>query len=390
MTEFFYRQLAKAAHQDKVMPGQEVTVKVDLALAHDGSGPEIARILKNNRGKTDGNCRSLMTLDHSFPAPTPVEREFQVEVKEYARRYGIRLYKNGEGVLHQVVAEQESLWPGMIIVGADGHVATAGAFGTLSFSVSPEEFVKALQTCEYTLSVPNQFVISLDGETGPHVMARDIAMHLMSIYGDVIKGKAVLLSGTTFESLSISERMAICNFLPEAGVVTALVLPSGENSKADVSTDSTEIEPMLRIPGDNSCFVPISDIEEIEISVAVAGGCSAGRLDDMQAIADVLAKKEVHPNVTFLISPGSKSVLESMDRLKISTTLRDAGAVILPPGCGPCPGKHLGVLCDRDVAITTTIRNTPGRMGASGARVYLASPLTVAWSAVNGKISKSV
>ena len=313
-----------------------------------------------------------------------------MEIKEYAYRYGIRLYKNGEGVLHQVVAEQESLWPGMIIVGADGHVATAGAFGALSFSVSPEGFVKALQTCEYKLNVPDQFVIGLDGETGLHVMARDIAMHLMSKYGDAIRGKAVLLSGTTFESLSISERMAICNFLPEAGVVTALVLPSGENSKADVSIDSTEIEPMLTIPGDSSSVVPINDIDEVEISVAVAGGCSAGRLDDMQAIADVLAKKEVHPNVTFLISPGSKNVLESMDRLKISTTLRDAGAVILPPGCGPCPGKHFGVLCDRDVAITTTVRNTPGRMGAPEARVYLASPLTVAWSAVNGKISKPV
>ena len=108
----------------------------------------------------------------------------------------------------------------------------------------------------------------------------------------------------------------------------------------------------------------------------------------MKVIADVLAKKEVHPDVTFIITPGSKNVMESMDKLKISSILRNGGAVIMPPGCGPCPGKHFGLLCDSDVAITTTIRNNPGRIGAKGAKIYLASPLTVACSAVNGKISE--
>ena len=128
------------------------------------------------------------------------------------------------------------------------------------------------------------------------------------------------------------------------------------------------------------------ELEAEKITVAIAGGCSSGRLDDMQVIADVLANHEVHPDVTFIITPGSRNVMECMDKLKISSVLRKAGAIIMPPGCGPCPGKHFGVLCDTDVAVTTTIKNTPGRIGAKGATIYLASPATVAFSAVKGKI----
>ena len=125
-----------------------------------------------------------------------------------------------------------------------------------------------------------------------------------------------------------------------------------------------------------------------KITAAIAGGCSSGRLDDMKIIAEILAKNEVHPDVTFIITPGSRNIMGSMDKLHISTVMRNGGAVIMPPGCGPCPGKHFGVLCDTDVAITTTVRNSPGRIGAKGAKIYLASPLTVPLSAVNGRITE--
>jgi 3-isopropylmalate/(R)-2-methylmalate dehydratase large subunit len=388
MTDFFYRQIAKASLQEKVIPGQDINLKVDLALAHDGSGPEILKIFKKNGCKISSQCRVLITLDHSFPAPTIKDREFQREISEFARQYNIHLYKKGEGVLHQVVAEEESLWPGMIIVGADGHVATAGAFGGIAFSVSPVEFVSTLGSGSYKISVPDQVVIALEGKLDPTVMARDIGMHLMYRYAHQIRGKAVLLTGATIDQLTISEKMSICNFLPEAGVVTALVLPQGEDRNPDITIESEKITPMLSVPGKEPAFCSAAAFPKDDITVAIAGGCSAGRLDDMKVIADVLAKKEVHPDVTFIITPGSKNVMESMDKLKISSILRNGGAVIMPPGCGPCPGKHFGLLCDSDVAITTTIRNNPGRIGAKGAKIYLASPLTVACSAVNGKISE--
>ena len=180
MTEFFYRQLAKASLQEKVIPGQDIDLKVDLALAHDGSGPEILRLFKQKEYKLNHRCRVLITLDHSFPAPTVKDREFQREISEFARKYDVHLYKNGEGVLHQVVAEEESLWPGMIIVGADGHVATAGAFGGIAFSVSAGAFLNVMCSGYHKISVPEQVVIALEGKPAPAVIPTDIRIEKRS------------------------------------------------------------------------------------------------------------------------------------------------------------------------------------------------------------------
>lgn len=388
MADFFYRQLAKASHQEEVIPGQKIVVKIDLALAHDGTGPKILENYGNSSKKTSACGRILFTLDHSFPAPTIRDREFQRDIAIFAKHHGIRLFKNGEGVLHQVVAEEESLWPGMIIAGADGHVATAGAFGAIAFSVSAKEFVNVMKAGSHELVVPEQIVISLEEDMRQRVMARDIAMHIIDNYGGEIQNKAVLLTGGTIEQLNISEKMSVCNFLPEGGVATALVLPQGEKKEIDISINSKEIVPMVVMYGKQLEISRLGVLPSEEITVAIAGGCSSGRLDDMRTIAEILTKNEVHPDVTFIITPGSRNVMESMDKLNLSSTLRNAGAVIMSPGCGPCPGKHFGVLCDSDTAITTTIRSSPGRMGAKGAKIYLASPLTVALSAVNGKITE--
>ena len=388
MNGFFYRQLAKASANGTVQPGQKVSIKVDLTLAHDGSGPEILRILKQDKQSIADRSRVLITLDHCFPAPTLQDREFQREMLEFARLNDVILYKNGEGVLHQVVAEEESLWPGMIIVGADGHVATSGAFGALAFSVAPSSFVEVISHGFYQLEVPEQVVVAIDGQPESQVMARDIAMHLMNEHGLAIGGKAVVLTGGTVEAMNISEKMSLCNLMPEAGAVTALVLPQGEQEPVDLRMDAREIKPMIARPGNPPQYSRVRSCVGQSISVAVAGGCSSGRLDDMKVIAEVLDKNEVHQDVTFIITPGSRSVMSSMDKMEISSILRNSGAVVMPPGCGPCPGKHLGVLSNTDVAITTTTRNGPGRMGGRGARIYLASPLTVALSAVHGVISE--
>ena len=388
MSSFFYRQLAKASQNGSVESGSTITVKVDLALAHDGTGPEILDIFNKNGLRVAQNSRVLITLDHCFPAPTIADRQFQKEIQNFARINNIHLYKNGEGVLHQVVAEDESLWPGMIIVGADGHVATAGAFGAIAFSVPPASFVQAVSEGAYQLTVPEQIVISLEGVLHSHVMARDVALYLMHHYGDQIEDKAVVLTGSSVDKMNISEKMTLCNLLPESRVSTVLVLPQGEQEQAHITVDAGGIQPMLALPSVPMKIVRPGQRSDQKISVAIAGGCSSGRLDDMKVIADVLSKNEVHQDVTFIITPGSRSIMGSMERMDLSSVLRNSGAVIMPPGCGPCPGKHLGVLSEDDVAITTTTRNSPGRIGSSRAKIYLASPLTVALSAVQGQITE--
>ena len=389
MNDFFYRQLAKAGGLKNVEVGSEVSLKVDLALAHDGTGPEILKHADIDNPGRYNSCRTIITLDHAFPAPTVKAREFQRAISVFSDRSdSIRLYKNGDGVLHQVVSEEESLWPGMIIAGADGHVATAGAFSAIAFSVTPEGFLEVLDTGTITIRTPEQMIISVEGTLAPNVFARDIAMHIMDRTGEKLKDRAVLFTGSIVDRMSISEKMALCNLMPEGGVTTALILPEGEKRTVDLEVDADAISPMIAVPGSQKAFSRCRELAGKPITMAIAGGCSSGRLDDMKIMADILMNRKVHSEVTFIITPGSKNVMDSMDKLHVSSVLRNAGAILMVPGCGPCPGKHFGLLCDEDVAVTTTIRNNPGRIGAEGAEIYLASAATVAWSAVRGCISR--
>lgn len=329
----------------------------------------------------------LFTLDHAFPAPSIKDRQFHKEFTEFSLELGCHLYNQGEGVLHQVVAEEESIWPGMIIVGADGHVATAGAFGAIAFAVTPQELVPVLENGTFTTRVPEQLTIAINGELSGHALPRDAALYLISKLSAVIKGKAVALTGSLFSKLSLAGKMSICNFLPEGGVKTAFILPEGESDEVDYYLEAAEIEPLIALPPNINTIMPVREAAGVALSMAIAGGCSAGRLEDMKVIAHTLKGKKINPQVTFVVAPASRKILDAMESLGLTGQIRDAGAVIVPPGCGSCPGKHFGLLDEKDVAVTTTIRNTPGRIGSVDAQIYLASPLTVALSAIHGQIA---
>lgn len=387
MEQYLQRHLAKAANVGFITPGQEVSLKVDLILAHDGTGPALLEHWGQRSGKRASTSKALFTLDHAFPAPTIKDRKFQKAFREFCQQQDITLYQNGEGVLHQVVAEEETIWPGMIIVGADGHVATAGAFGAIAFSVSSEKLIPVLENGHFAVQVPEQVTISIEGYLPQNVLPRDVAFYVVSKLKAKIKGKAVALTGSLFQKLSLAGKMSICNYLPEGGAVTALILPEDELVQADYTLKADEIEPLVAVSPSPTSITSVHEVDGTEISMAIAGGCSAGRLEDMKVIANILKGKRVHPLVTFVITPASKKVLDEMENLGISRLIRDAGAVIMPPGCGSCPGKHFGLLAEDDVAITTTIRNNPGRIGSEGAQIYLASPRTVAQSAISGRIT---
>jgi len=387
MDKFLYRQLAKAASVGPVIPGQEVTLKVDLALAHDGSGPALLENWARQERK-QFVCRDvLFTIDHAFPAPTVQDREFQKAFRKFCQKYSIRLYQNGEGVLHQVVAEEKPIWPGMLIIGADGHVATAGAFGALAFSVDARNLIPVLENGQYVLRIPEQITIAVEGILPQDVLPRDVALAIAGKFAQEIKDKAVALTGSLFDRLSLAGKMSICNFLPEAGTKTAFILPEGEKDQVDYYLQAADLEPLIAVPPAPNFIKTVKEVEGTKISVAIAGGCSAGRVEDMKVLSDVLRGRKVHPEITFIVTPASQKVLTEMENLGFTQVLREAGAVLMPPGCGPCPGRHFGLLADDDVAITTTIRNTPGRIGSAKAQIYLASPLTVALAALNGEIT---
>ena len=191
MVDYLYRQLAKASYIGEVSPGQEVTLNVDMALAHDGTGPTLLEHWKQS-GNQEIRCKKVIfALDHAFPAPTIKDRKFQKEFVEFSKEYGCFLYKNGEGVIHQLIAEEQSLWPGMIIVGADGHVATAGAFGAIAFSVTPEKLVSVLESGQFQTIVPEQVTIAIQGELPKNILPRDIALYIVKELKEQIKGKEI-------------------------------------------------------------------------------------------------------------------------------------------------------------------------------------------------------
>lgn len=386
--KFFTQSVAKAASLPEVVSGQEISLKVDLILGHDGTWSKVLSAWKKSDCRLAEENKVLITLDHAYPAPTISERVLQQELFQVSEDKNLKLYNHGEGVLHQVVAEEETLCPGMIIVGADGHVATSGAFGALAFSLSPEKLVQPLETGFYRLTVPEIITISLENQLQSNVMARDIALYILGSLGQNIKGKAVALTGPYLEQASIDSKMTLCNLLPEAGIVTAFILPSQEEAEGEeYSIDVSAIEPMIAVPPNPTQVQPVKDLEGKKITVAILGGCSAGRIEDMIVSASVLKDKKIHPEVTLIVTPASSKIANKMDEMGLTSILRNGGAVVLPPGCGPCPGKHFGLLSSQDVAITTTIRNSPGRIGSEEAEIFLASPLTVAKSALNGVIT---
>lgn len=377
--------LAKAASLSEVFIGQEISLKADLLLGHDGTWPEILSIWRQGEFKMAAGNKFLITVDHAFPAPTVQDRVNQQEMAEVCKDKKCQLYNHGEGVLHQVVAENIDFQPGMIIVGADGHVSTSGAFGAIAFSVSPKGLVSVLETNYYNLKVPDVVTIYLEGELRNDTMARDVALYILGTYGHEVKGKAVALRGSFLDKASIDSKMTLCNLLPEAGVVTAVIVPKDSDEEGTViNINVGSIEPMLAVPPEPTSVRPLKDMTGKKITFAIIGGCSAGRLEDMVVIADVLKGQSVHSEVTLIITPASIKIANEMEQMGLTSILRSSGAVIMPPGCGPCPGKHFGVLSPNDVAITTTIRNSPGRIGAKEAEIYLASPLSVALAAIKG------
>ncbi|MCL4423867.1 MAG: aconitase family protein [Firmicutes bacterium] len=387
---FFHRALAKAAGREQVEVGQEITVPVDLTLGHDGSAEKFLAAWPPE-GQAAAAERTVFTVDHLLPAPTIAARELHRRLEEFARRGQIQLFSRGEGVLHQVVAERFTPRPGWIVAGADGHVATSGAFGSLAFSLQPEELVPVALTGRLTLKVSATYTVELTGSMPPGVASRDLGLALLGHFAPgEVKGKAVLLQGESVWALTPSAQMALCNLIGEMGATTGLIIPPAEvdsGAPVDLKLAAETLEPMVACPPSPANVHPLKEMAGLPLTQVLVGGCASGRLEDMVELARGLAGRSVHPDVTLLVVPASRAVLDQMEERGLARALREQGALLLPPGCGPCPGKHLGLIAQGDRVLAATVRNTPGRMGAATGEIYLASPRAAGLAAAAGAIT---
>ena len=384
--------LARAAGLERVRPGDRIRVGVDLALAHDGSAPAVvSEFARTGTERVFAGDRVIFCFDHALPAPTVAAREGHRRAAEFAEKQGIRLFDRGEGVVHQVVFDEISPGRGSIVVGADGHVCTAGGYGALGFSVKPDQLSSVLATGEFELTVPEVAVFEISGHIKPPLSAKDVILHVLGRFGpEGMKGRAAVFTGEAMAGASVDERMTITNMVSEMGALTGYVSEESDPGPVEslLRLDVKDIPVSVARPPSPCSVGPIEEVEGTEISEVIIGACSCGRLSDMEAVAGILKGRRVHRGVTLVVVPASRRVAGEMDRLGLSAAIRESGGIVVNPGCGPCFGAHQGLLMNDDAAVSTTTRNNPGRIGDREAQIYLASPLVAAESAVAGRITR--
>lgn len=410
---FAEKVLAKKSGNDTVVPGQIVTVKPDHLLMHDNAAPITAKITSelDEYGVVNPNL-PIIVLDHVIPAASEKTATNHQKIREFVKKFKItNFFDVGCGICHQVVVEKGLGLPGKIILGSDSHTCSYGAVGCFSTGIDRTEAAALLLTGETWLKVPQSIKIILKGKLNSPMMAKDLVLHII---GDMRADGATYCSVEyhgEVDSLTIDDRFTIANmgvemgaklavfpvdevtqnYFKSIGVAQDAYEPSWADDEAkyllEKEYDLSEIEPLIAAPHTVDNVKKISELKNVQVDQCLIGTCTNGRLSDLEAAARILKGKKVHKDTRLLVLPASKTIyLEALEK-GIIQTLLEAGAVILPSGCGPCLGAHQGVLAPGEKCISTANRNFKGRMGCKDAEIYLASPATVAASALTGMIS---
>jgi 3-isopropylmalate/(R)-2-methylmalate dehydratase large subunit len=385
--------IADKAKVSSVKAKDEITVPVDLVMAHDVTGPmAIEQFYKIGAAKVFDKEKVVFVIDHNIPCSTVDSRLQHNSLKKFQKEMGIKLYHQGDGVIHQLVAEEGLYKKGDIVVGADSHTCTAGAFGAIAIPVGATEMAAVMALGTIDIEVPQTFLIEVEGSLNPGVYAKDVILYIIAKFGTGgFTDKAIIFGGDTIRRMSFDEKMTISNMAIEMGAMLGYVDQGDEIGKVEETfrIEASKIEPQVACPYSPGNGKPVREVEGTPITQVVIGSCTNGRLSDMEIAAKVLEGKKISDAVTMIVVPASKRIIQKMGEKGLTKIFRDAGAIVVNPGCGPCFGAHQGLLSEDDVALSTTNRNFPGRMGHKNAKVYLASPRTAAESAVAGYIVNS-
>lgn len=404
-------KILSAKSGGEVKAGDIVIAKVDLVFIQDTTGPLAVRQFQAMGFDYLANSLKVAVfLDHAAPSPSQELSNDHVFLRDFARKTGGLLYDVAEGVCHQIVAESLAK-PGDLIVGADSHTVTAGGLGAFATGMGSTDIAVALRLGKTWLRVPESIKVALSGKPPNGVYAKDLILHLIGRIGaDGATYKALEFSGDAISTMSIPERLTIANMAVEAGAKVGL-FPADEVTQHYLSAQGRKTDYQPLSPDDSAIYEQTINISLAELEPTVAkphavdnialarelkgtkihqvfiGTCTNGRPDDLAAAARILKGKKVHPKTRLIIAPASRRVLMTAIGAGYIQTLVEAGAVVLPPGCGPCLGLHQGVLGAGEVCLSTANRNFRGRMGNPKAFIYLGSPATAAATAINGEIT---
>lgn len=417
--------LAQASGNVYVQPGEVVFAQVDLAMSHDAIAASVGRLFYENFGQQASVWdpeKVVLVADH-FIQINEIRHDDQAtfmyeQMVQFARQQNCHLFdmvSPGEaaGICHVLLPEKGLIRPGMIVAGTDSHSCTYGAFGCFATGVGTTDMANIFATGDMWIRVPATLKIELSGTLLPNLSAKDIMLFLLGELGcDFATGNVIEFAGPIIEQLSIDERMTLANMAIECGAVSGLMLVDEATRQylrdraADpgvaVQPDSnaeyehiyqfnlTQLEPQVAKPPKPDQVVPISEVGTVAINRAFIGSCTGGKLHDLAQAANVLKGQHIASGVSLFVVPASQEVQAQAQKLGYLDILEQAGASILKSGCGACINAGPGVLDQNDVGIYATNRNFKGRSGDPLAYNYLASPRTVAISAICGVISDQV
>ncbi len=405
--------LAKAADKKIVHPDEIVDVNVDMVMTHDLTGPlAVEAFNKIGVKKVWDNNKIVVILDHQVPAESIKAAELHKTMRNFAKDQNLSFYDVGRGgVCHQVMPENGYVVPGTVIVGSDSHTCTYGAFGAFATGIGSTEAAAVMATGKIWFKVPPTIKLDIKGKFKKHVYPKDLILNIIGTLGvDGAIYRATEFSGPTIKAMSISGRMTLCNMAVEMGAKNGIMAPDETTAEflagrvkkipnltqlqsdpdaqyeRTVEFNVSKLEPQIACPSSVDNVKPISEIGNIPIDQAFIGSCTNGRLEDLQMAAKVMKGKKVKAGVRALIIPASQEVWSQANQEGLLQIFTDAGAIVCGSACGPCLGGHIGLLAAGETCVASSNRNFIGRMGSTQADVYLASPATVAASAIAGRI----
>jgi 3-isopropylmalate/(R)-2-methylmalate dehydratase large subunit len=390
-------------------PGEIVVLPIDAAMAHDGTAPLMIKSFEEMGAKSVWDKRkAAFVIDHISPSSNEGTSSLHKMMRDFARKHGIALYDVGAGICHQLLPEKGYVYPGGIVVGADSHTCTHGAFAAFSTGIGSTDMAAVFASGKLWFKVPESLRINLTGDMKKNVMSKDAVLFAIGEVGaDGATYKAVEFTGKAVADMTMDSRMTMTNMAIEMGGKTGLIASDektkqflkgrtdaafkelkadrGASYSDELEIDAAKLEPMLSCPHQVDNVMPVSEMEGKEVDQVFIGSCTNGRVEDLRITARVLAGKKVKART--IVMPASQEIMLTCLKEGIIEGLVKAGCAVGVPGCGPCVGGHHGVPSKGEVVISTTNRNFKGRMGNAESDIYLASPLTAAHSALTGKFT---
>jgi len=404
--------LAAHAGQSSVAAGELILADLDRVLGNDITAPVAIEEFRKMNAKVFDSGKVSLVMDH-FAPNKDIKAATQCKMcRDFAAEHDIEGFYDGGtmGVEHALLPESGLVTAGDVVIGADSHTCTYGALGAFSTGLGSTEMAWVFHKGRIWMKVPQSILFRVSGKLGEFVSGKDLALHIMKLLGsDGGSYCALEYTGSAIRDMSLDSRMSLCNMAVEAGAKNGII--EADDKVAEYLKDRTQreyefvksdpdaqyartfdidgsaLEPQIALPGSSANSVPVSETSGVEFTRALLGTCTNGRMEDFREAAKIIKGRKVDPKVRLQVIPGSRSIFRQCIEEGITQAFLDAGAIWCNPNCGPCAGGHYGLLGKGEVCVSSSNRNMTGRMGDSSAKIYLASPATVAASAVTGRIT---